>query len=121
MHGRIERPVEVVEGFQFAEGSRLDATTDLPFLTDEQLVLQNQFQKFGVAQRVAGRFLQSDIERLRQAGEAQCAERGLQAVIHRSKSPGSRGEQGSTVNWSGETEPGSAEAQPGEGYPDQGG
>ena len=79
--GRIERPVELVESLQFAEGGRLHAASDLPFFADEQLVLQDQFQELGMAQLMPEGFLEPDIEGLGQAREPQLAKRGLQSVI----------------------------------------
>ena len=80
---RIEGEVEFVERLQFAELGRLHAAVDLPLLADEQFVLQDQFQELGVAELVAGRFLQADVERLGQARQAQLAQGGLQTIIHR--------------------------------------
>jgi hypothetical protein len=63
--GRIEREVEVIERHQLAKAGRFHATVDLPLLPHEQLILQNQFQEFGVVELMPGRLLQADIERLR--------------------------------------------------------
>ena len=80
---RIEGEVEFVERLQFAELGRLHAAVDLPLLADQQLVLQDQLQELGVAELVAGRFLQAHIQRLGQSRQAQLAQGGLQTIIHR--------------------------------------
>ena len=80
---RVERPVELVERLDFAEGGRLHATIDQPLVADHQLVLQDQFQELGVAQVVAGGFLQSHVERLGQAREPQLTQGCLERIFHR--------------------------------------
>ena len=117
---RIEGEVELVERLQFAELGRLHAAVDLPLLAHQQFVLQDQLQELGMAELVAGRFLQAHVERLGQARQSQLVEGGLQTIIHQI-APGQSEEGGTTVESSGETESGSAEEQPDKGYPDPGG
>ena len=79
---RVERPVEVVEGLQFAEAGGLDSPLQLAVGADGQFVLEDQFQELGVVEAVAGRFLQADVERLQQPREPQLLQGGDQAVGH---------------------------------------
>jgi hypothetical protein len=116
---RVERPVELVERFSSRKLSRLHAPVDLSLLAHQQFVLEDQFQELGVAELVAGGFLQANVE-----GLARPDSRSWRSVDCRRSFIGcswSNEEGGTTVESSGETEPGSAEEQPGEGYPDPGG
>ena len=69
---------KLVERLHFAEGGGLHAAVDQSLAANQQFVLQDQFQELGVAEVVAGRFLQAHLQRLGQAREAKLLERGLQ-------------------------------------------
>ena len=62
----VERPIEVVEGLQLAEHRGLDPPLELAIGSYRQLVLEHQFQELDMAQAVARRLLEPDL----QAGES---------------------------------------------------
>ena len=49
----IELPVEVLQGLEVPEGRDLDASLDLTLLSDQQFILEDQFQELGMRQMVA--------------------------------------------------------------------
>ncbi len=55
--GGVEAEVEVVQRLELAERGGFDAALPQAFVPDVQFVLQDQFQKLGVAQPVPGRLL----------------------------------------------------------------
>ena len=83
---RVEGPVEVVQGFQLAEASGLDAPVQLPLAAHDQFVLQDQFQELGVVEMVAGRFLQAHVQAFQQPGQAQLLQGLGQRFVHREDS-----------------------------------
>ena len=101
---------EVIERLQLAEAGRLHAAVDLPLLSDEQLVLEDQLQELGVVELVTGGLLQGDWARpeSHSSCRADCKRSFIMVLLI-------RGRRGTIVGWSGETEPGSAEVQPGKG------
>ena len=46
------------------------ASHSLPLLADQQFILNDQLQELGVAELVAGRFLETHVQRLGQSREA---------------------------------------------------
>ena len=77
----LNDPVEFVQRLQFAEGGRLHAAIDLPLVAHQQLILQDQFQELGVAELVAGGFLQPHVQGFGQAREPQLRA-GWSAIDH---------------------------------------
>ena len=60
----------------------LHAALDEPLAADEQLILQDEFEEFGVRQLMAGGFLESHVEGLGQARQAELAKRRFERVFH---------------------------------------
>jgi len=59
---RIERPVEVVEGFLIAEAGRLFALINQALLPDVEFILKDQFQELFVRQLMRTSFLQAQFQ-----------------------------------------------------------
>src|SRR5579884_2593317 len=79
---RVEGPVEVLQRLQLAEAGRLGAALQLAVGADGQLVLEDQLQELGMAEVIAGGFLQAEIERLQQARQPQLLEGLPQGIVH---------------------------------------
>jgi hypothetical protein len=79
VNGGIEAPIKVFERFEGVEVGGLGAAFQLTLLPDVEFVLQDEFQKLGVAQTVGGGFLEPDAQGLAQAGEAEFFQGGLEA------------------------------------------
>ncbi len=76
--GGIEVPVEVFEGFQSAKIGGFGAPCHHPVVAHVEFILEDEFQKFGVAESVGGRFLEARGQTLHQAGETQLTQGGLE-------------------------------------------
>ena len=68
---RVEREVEFVEIPGLAEAGGAHAPLDLPAAAHRQFVLEDQLQKLGVVQAIAGGFRQPHFQALGQAREPQ--------------------------------------------------
>ena len=55
--GRIELPVEVLQGLGLAEGGDLRSAFDETVLTNSQFILKDKFQEFGMGQAVGSGLL----------------------------------------------------------------
>ena len=74
LEGGVERPVEAVEGLEFAEAGGLDAALEEPVGTHGQLVLQDQLQELGVVEAVAGGLLQAHLQAVEESRQPQLLE-----------------------------------------------
>ncbi len=68
--------IEGVQRLHLAERRRSHPALDQPLAAHEQFVLEDQLQEFVVAEIVAGRFLETDLQRLGQARQTKLLERG---------------------------------------------
>ena len=81
--GRIEAPVEILEGPQLVELSGLGAPFDEALLAHVEFVLQEQFEELRVGELMGGRFLEPQFQAGEQPGEQQFAGGVWEGVIHR--------------------------------------
>jgi hypothetical protein len=79
----VEVPVEVFEGLEVAEGGGLDAACQQALVADGEFVGEEEFEEVGVAEAVAGGFLESDVEGVGEARETQSPEGIRDGAIHR--------------------------------------
>ena len=59
--GGIELPIELLQGFEFAEGGALFASLDLTLRTDIEFILEDQFQELVMGQLMGSGFLDSSL------------------------------------------------------------
>ena len=59
LDGRVERPVEVLEGFVIAEASGLGPFVDHALLPDVEFVLKDQFQELLVRELMSASLFQA--------------------------------------------------------------
>jgi hypothetical protein len=67
--GRVEAEVEVFKRFRVPECGRFGPAADQPLLSDIDFVLQDELKELIVWQIVAPRFLQADLQGLKQSPE----------------------------------------------------
>ena len=79
VNGGVEAPVEVLQRFEGVEVGGFGAAFHLALLADIEFVLQDEFQKLGVAQTVGGGFLKPDAQSLAQTGETEFFQGGFEA------------------------------------------
>ena len=72
----------MIQGLHLAEGRGLGPFLSLPFAADGQLILEDQFQEFGVRQPAGGGFLQAHFQGFGEAGEAELPQGVLQSIVH---------------------------------------
>jgi hypothetical protein len=79
-------PVKIVEGFEAVETGRPSAQGDLALLAYVHLVLQEDFEELGVAEAIAGGFLEPHPEGGGETGEPELSERcGELGISHEGK------------------------------------
>ena len=78
VNGGIEAPVEVLQRFEGVEVGGLGAAFQLALLPDVEFILEDEFQKLGMAQTIGGGFLEPDAQGLAQAGETELFQGGFE-------------------------------------------
>src|SRR5262249_17379557 len=79
----VERPVELVQGFQLAEQRRLDPTLELTVGPHRQFILNDQRQELDMTQTMSGRLLEADLKALQEPGQPKLLKGTRQGMVHK--------------------------------------
>ena len=71
LDGRVELPVEVLQGFCFPEGCDFYPTFYKPVGAHVQFVLEYEFKELSMTKAIAGGLLEPHLQRLRHPGQVQ--------------------------------------------------